>query len=118
MFSEVPGELENLRLQGMSSSKFIDSCASFFRVNIYIIHHWTLVYMYTQSKLKGTQRKGRYYEVKSSELSWAGQYKKYLQYDLRFTLECSDIYYSVEFKQNYLRFPVNLKSSTFYVNTE
>ena len=32
-------------------------------------------------KLRGTQRKGRYSAVKSSQLSWAGQYKKCVQYD-------------------------------------
>ena len=31
---------------------------------------------YQQSKLSVTQRKGRYSAVKSSQLSWAGQYKK------------------------------------------
>ena len=42
-----------------------------------------------QSKPRGTQRKGRYSAVKSSQLSWAGQYKKCVQYDLKFTSEYS-----------------------------
>ena len=46
---------------------------------------------YTQSKLRGKKRKGRYSEVKSSQLSWAGQYKKCVQYDFKFSSEYSDI---------------------------
>ena len=48
---------------------------------------------YQESKLSVTQRKGRYSLVKSSQLSWAGQYKKCVQtvqYDFQFTLEYSE----------------------------
>ena len=38
---------------------------------------------YKESKLRGTQRKGRYSAVKSSQLSWARQYKKGVQYDFK-----------------------------------
>ena len=41
-------------------------------------------------KLRGTQRKGRYSAVKSSQLSWAGQYKKCLQYNFKFTSDYSE----------------------------
>ena len=43
-----------------------------------------------QSKLSVTQRKGRYSAVKSSQLIWAEQYKKCVQYDFQLTLEYSD----------------------------
>ena len=46
--------------------------------------------VYKQSKLRGTQRKSRYNVVKSSQLSWAGQYKKCVQYDFKFTSEYSE----------------------------
>ena len=36
--------------------------------------------------------KGQNSAVKSSQLSWAGQYKKWVQYDFKFTLEYSEIY--------------------------
>ena len=36
-------------------------------------------------KLKGTWFKGRNSTVKSSKLSWTGQYKKCVQYDFKFT---------------------------------
>ena len=38
-----------------------------------------------ESKLRRTQRKGRYSAVKSSQLSWAGRYKRCVQYDFKFT---------------------------------
>ena len=41
---------------------------------------------YEQSKLRGPRRKGRNSAVKSSQPSWAGQYKKCVQYDVKFTL--------------------------------
>ena len=40
---------------------------------------------YKQSKLRGTWLKGQNSLVKSSKLSWAGQYKKYVQYNFKFT---------------------------------
>ena len=43
---------------------------------------------YQQSKLRGTRRNGRYSAVKSSRLSWTGQYKKCT---VRF-----QVYYSVQ----------------------
>ena len=43
--------------------------------------------LYKQSKLRGTQRKGRYSAVMSSQLSWTGQYKNCVQYDFKFTSE-------------------------------
>ena len=43
---------------------------------------------YKMSKLSVTKRKGRYSAVMSSQLSWAGQYKKCVQY-VKFTLEYS-----------------------------
>ena len=44
------------------------------------IAHWTKCISrhfgsYKQSKLRGTQRKGQYSAVKSTQFSWAGQYK-------------------------------------------
>ena len=43
-------------------------------------------------KLRGTLQIGRTSAVKSSQLSWAGQYKKYcVQYDFPFTLVCCEI---------------------------
>ena len=38
-----------------------------------------------QSNLKGIGRKSRYSAVKSSQLSWSGQYKKCAQYNFKFT---------------------------------
>ena len=46
---------------------------------------------YEESKLNVRQRKGRYSAVKSSQLSWAGQYKKCVQYDFPFTSEYNDM---------------------------
>ena len=40
---------------------------------------------YTQSKFRGTRRKGRYSAEKSSQLYWTGQYKKCVQYVIKFT---------------------------------
>ena len=45
---------------------------------------------YQQSELSVTHCKGRYSAVKSSQLSWAGPYKKCEQYNFQFTLEYSD----------------------------
>ena len=45
---------------------------------------------YQESKLSVARRKGRYSAVKSSQHSWAGQYKKCVQYDFLFTSEYSD----------------------------
>ena len=45
---------------------------------------------YKQSKPKETQSKGRYSAVISSQLSWAGQYKKCVQYNFKFTPEYSE----------------------------
>ena len=56
---------------------------------------------YQQSKLSVPQRKGRYSAVKSSQLSGAGQYKKFAQYDFQFTSEYSALHYK-------------LRSNTFY----
>ena len=49
---------------------------------------------YQESKLSVSQRKERYSTVKSSQFSWAGQYQKYV---FQFTLEYSDISYSVAY---------------------
>ena len=38
---------------------------------------------YKPGKLRGAQHKGRHSVVKSSQLSWAGQYKKCVQYDFK-----------------------------------
>ena len=46
----------------------------------YISH--AILSSYQESKLNVTQCNGRY-----SQLSWAGQYKKCVQYDFQFTLE-------------------------------
>ena len=46
---------------------------------------------YRQSKLSVTQRKGRNSAVKSSQPSWAEQYKKRVQYDFQFTSEYSGL---------------------------
>ena len=54
---------------------------------------------YEQSKLSVTQRKGRYSAVKSSQLSWAGQYKKCVQYDFKFTSEYSEMVFKNSFFQ-------------------
>ena len=43
-----------------------------------------------QSKLRGTQCKGRNSVVKSSQVSWAGQYKKCVQHDFKFSSEYSE----------------------------
>ena len=40
---------------------------------------------YKESKLRETRLKGRNSAVKSSQLSWAGQYKMCVQYDFKFT---------------------------------
>ena len=40
---------------------------------------------YEPGKLRGTPHKGRNSAVKSSQLSWAGQHKKCVQYDFKFT---------------------------------
>ena len=45
---------------------------------------------YKESKLSVTRRKGRNSTVKSCQLSWAGQYKKCIQYNFKFTSENSD----------------------------
>ena len=45
--------------------------------------------LYKESKLRETQCKGRYSSVKSIQLSWAGQYKKCVQSDFKFTSEYS-----------------------------
>ena len=46
---------------------------------------------YQQSKISVAQRKGQYSAVQSSQLSWAGQYKKCVWYNFQFTLEYSDV---------------------------
>ena len=47
---------------------------------------------YKPGKLRGTKHKGRNSAVQSSQFSWAGQYKKCVQYDFQFTLEYSDMW--------------------------
>ena len=56
---------------------------------MYIARHFGL---YKESKLRGTQRKGGYNALKSSQHSWAGQCKKCVQYEFKFTSEHSDRY--------------------------
>ena len=51
--------------------------------------------LYKQSKLRGTQCKGRNCAVKSIQHSWAGQYKHDVQYDFKFTSVYSYAYNSV-----------------------
>ena len=46
---------------------------------------------YQQSKLSVPQRKGRNRAVKSSQLCWAGQYKKCVKYDFQFSSEYSGV---------------------------
>ena len=41
---------------------------------------------YKPDKLRGTQHKGRNSAVQSSQLSWTGQYKKCVQYNLKSTV--------------------------------
>ena len=68
--------------------------------------------LYKESKLRGLQCKCRYGAVKSSQLSCAGQYKKCVQYDFKFTSECSVfeaeyylvLYISTLFKAEYYFF--------------
>ena len=50
---------------------------------------------YKESKLRGKRRSagsGRYSAVKSSQLSWAGRYRKCVQYDFKFTTKYSGMY--------------------------
>ena len=58
----------------------------FFTLFMYPSRHFS---SYQQSKFCVTQRNGRYSAVKSSKLSWAGQYKKCVQYNYQFTSEYS-----------------------------
>ena len=53
---------------------------------------------YQNSNLSVKQHKGRYSAVKSSQLSWARQYKKCVQYNLQYTPEYSDLYMYIEDK--------------------
>ena len=47
--------------------------------------------LYQQCKLIVTQRKGRTSAIQSSQLSWAGQYKKCVQYDFQFSSKYSAV---------------------------
>ena len=42
---------------------------------------------YKPDKHRETRHKGRNSAVKSSQLNWAGQYKKWVQYDFKFLLQ-------------------------------
>ena len=54
-------------------------------------------------KLRGTRHKGRNSAVQSRHLSWAGQCKKCVQYDFKFTPVYSDQMYLINiFKQSLL----------------
>ena len=46
---------------------------------------------YKPGELRKIWHKGLISAVKSSQLSWAGQYKKCVQYDFKFTLEYSAV---------------------------
>ena len=52
--------------------------------------------LYKQSKLRRTRRKGRNSAVKSSQLSWAGQNKKCVEYDFKFTSVYSELLKDVQ----------------------
>ena len=49
------------------------------------------------------QCKGRYSAVMFSQLSWAGQYKKCVQYDFQFTLEYSEYNNNIQSKNTIIR---------------
>ena len=61
-------------------------------LNLLPSHHFG---SYMPVKLRGTQHKGRNSAVKSSQLSWAGQYKKFVQYDFKFTSVPSYSYFKL-----------------------
>ena len=79
------------------SKNYLNSDNVFININInvskYTLHsrHFG---SYQQSKLSVTQHQSRYSMVKSSQFSWAGQYKKCVQYDFQFTSEHSAMYCS------------------------
>ena len=80
--------------------KAIDGCLRFSHVReviedndgvlTYAVNIWTTYLSihfgpYKQNELKGTRHQGRNSTVRSSQLSWAGLYKKCVQYDFKFT---------------------------------
>ena len=73
--------------------------------------------LYQESKLSVTQRKGRYGAVKSSQLSWTGQYKKCVQYYFQFTLEYVQCQIYRSFKFQIFRWKLFCKSAHGYFLT-
>ena len=57
------------------------------------------------------QSKGRYSAVKSSKLSWAGQYKKCVQYDFKYTVEYSVV---VGYLKRGAKHPVSIKETILF----
>ena len=65
-------------------------CILFVKVPILALLMHAICGLYKQSKLRGTQRKGRNRAVKSGQSKQCVQYKKCVQYDFRFTSEYSE----------------------------
>ena len=62
------------------------------RLPISLLHISSHFDSYKESRLRGTWRRGRNSGVKYSQLSWAGQYKKCVQYAFKCTSVYSDMY--------------------------